>query len=169
MSTLDKAQIPHLPSPTPQWRWQVAYARSWNELLRVSYCVFKIPEIYWMTSRGQGRQTVGQLVNLDTYSRGNCQKLSFFISIFLDREKAHNRIWRYGLLRKLYAFRSCRNLPSFIQNFISSRTFAVKFSDNVTFSNIFVQSNGDPTRECLGTNINSVYNQWYLTSSPSES
>ena len=62
--------------------------------------------------------------------------------------------WRYGLLRKLYAFGLRGNLPCFIQNLISDRTFAVKlFSDSVTYSDIFVQANGVPQGSVLSPTI----------------
>lgn len=60
---------------------------------------------------------------------------------------------QYNQLRKLCAFGLCGTLPCFMQILIFDRTFAVKlFSDNATFSGIFVQANEVP-QENIVTNI----------------
>jgi len=102
----------------------------------------------------KGRQTLDQLVKLASHIQEAIAKKHFLISVFLDIEKAYDMTWRYGLLRKLYAFGLRGNLPCFIQNFISDRTFAVKlFSDNVTYSDIFVQANGVPQGSVLSPTL----------------
>ena len=102
----------------------------------------------------KGRQTLDQLVKMEIQIQEAFAKKHFFISTFLDIEKAYDMTWRYGLLKKLYAFGLCGNLPFFIKNFMSDRTFSVKlYSDNVTYSDIFVQANGVPQGSVLSPTL----------------
>ncbi|KAK3869753.1 hypothetical protein Pcinc_024981 [Petrolisthes cinctipes] len=102
----------------------------------------------------KGRQTLDQLVNLEVQIQEAFAKKQFLIAVFLDIEKAYDMTWRHGLLRKLYAMGLRGNLPFFVKNFISDRTFSVKlFSDTVTFSDIFVQANGVPQGSVLSLTL----------------
>ena len=93
----------------------------------------------------KGRQTLDHLVNLENNIQQAFAKKEFLISVFLDIEKAYDMTWRNGLLRKLYALGLRGNLPIFIKNFMSDRTFSVKLQNNSTvMSDIFVQENGVP-------------------------
>ena len=52
--------------------------------------------------------------------------------------------WRYGLLSKLYGLGFRGNLPIFVQNYLSDRTFSVRHNHlgSTVYSDIFVQENG---------------------------
>ena len=55
---------------------------------------------------------------------------------FLDIEKAYDTTWKHHILCCLYTAGFCGPLPNLVQNFMSGRTFQVKFvttlSDRIT-------------------------------------
>ena len=45
------------------------------------------------------------------------------VSIFFDREKAYDTIWKYGIMRDLHDMDLRGPLPLFIQNLLSKKKF----------------------------------------------
>ena len=64
------------------------------------------------------------------------------LTVFLDMHKAYDMAWRRGILEKLYELGFRGNLPIFINNLISHRTFRVRIGN--TLSELYTQENGVP-------------------------
>ena len=92
----------------------------------------------------KGRSTLDHLVNLESNVNEAFANRGFLIAVFLDIEKAYDMTWRYGLLSKLYGLGFRGNLPIFVQNYMSDRTFSVRFNHlgSTVYSDTFVQENG---------------------------
>ena len=101
------------------------------------------------------RSTLEHLVHLEHCIAEAFANREFMIAIFLDIQKAYDMTWRNGILRKLYAYGLRGNLPMFIQNFLTDRTFSVRLPCKVT-SDIFVQENGVPQGSVLSPTLFNV-------------
>src|SRR5688572_2021749 len=74
----------------------------------------------------KNRSTLDQILKLqDTITKFNTNR-GFTVAAFLDFEKAYDMLWRPGLLTKIKRLGIYGNMFSFIENFISDRTFQVK-------------------------------------------
>lgn len=112
-----------------------------KNLLNVQQCGFR-----------KHRGTLEHLMNLEHCIAEAFANNGFMIGIFLDIHKAYDMTWRHGILTKLYASGFRGNLPIFIQNFMSDRTFAVRLPHNVT-SDVYVQENGVPQGSVLSPSL----------------
>ena len=90
------------------------------------------------------RSALDHVVNLESNVNEAFASKGFLVAAFLDIEKAYDMTWRHGLLSKLYGLGFRGNLPIFIQNFMSDRTFSVRLNHlgSTVYSDIFVQENG---------------------------
>ena len=95
------------------------------------------------------------LLNLESNVNMAFANRHVLIAAFLDIEKAYDMTWRHGLLSKLYGLGFRGNLPIFVQNFLSDRTFSVKYSHlgTTVISDIFVQENGVPQGSVLSPTL----------------
>ncbi|GFT51122.1 uncharacterized protein TNCV_4817231 [Trichonephila clavipes] len=71
----------------------------------------------------KGRSTLDNIITLENKIRNAFVRRNHLVSIFFDIEKAYDRTWRYGILRTLFNFGLRGNLPTFIKNFLTLRTF----------------------------------------------
>lgn len=67
---------------------------------------------------------------------------SSVLAVFLDLQKAYDMAWRRGILQKLYDLGFRGNLPIFINNLMTDRTFKVRIGTEL--SDTFTQINGVP-------------------------
>ncbi|GBN02577.1 putative RNA-directed DNA polymerase from transposon X-element [Araneus ventricosus] len=89
----------------------------------------------------RGRSTFDNFVHLETQIRNAFVRRNHLLSIF-DVEKAYDRTWRHGILRKLYKLGFKGNLSLFIKRFLSSRIFRVHLG--IFYSDPFNQVEGVP-------------------------
>ena len=64
------------------------------------------------------------------------------VSIFFDLEKAYDMTWKYGILKDLYMHKLRELLPKYIEQFLSTRQFAVRIKNHL--SNMYQLANGVP-------------------------
>ncbi|GBO06984.1 putative RNA-directed DNA polymerase from transposon BS [Araneus ventricosus] len=99
----------------------------------------------------RGRSTCDNLVPLETQIRNAVVRRNHLVSIFFDIEKAYDRAWRYGMLSTLFKFGFNGNLPIFLKNFLSYRTFRVRVEN--FYSNHFIQAEGVPQGSVLSVTL----------------
>ncbi|GBM53583.1 RNA-directed DNA polymerase from mobile element jockey [Araneus ventricosus] len=99
----------------------------------------------------RGRSTFDNIVHLETQIRNAFVRRNHLVSIFFDVEKAYDRTWRHGILRKLYNLGFKGNLPLFIKRFLSSRTFRVRLGN--FYSDPFNQVEGVPQGSVLSVTL----------------
>jgi ribonuclease HI len=105
----------------------------------------------WQSGFRRGRSTVDNIVDLETKIRNAFVRRNHLVSIFFDIDKAYDRTWRYGILRKLYHLDLRGNLPIFIRNFLSIRNFRVRIGN--ILSDIFTQEEGVPQGSVLSVTL----------------
>ncbi|GBO29721.1 putative RNA-directed DNA polymerase from transposon X-element, partial [Araneus ventricosus] len=113
----------------------------------------------------RGRSTFDNLVLLETQIRNAFVKRNYLVSIFFDIEKAYDRAWRYGILLALFNFGFRGNLPIFLKNFLSYRTFRVRVGN--FYSNHFIQAEGVPQGSVLSVTLFIVHLSQILHHLPS--
>ena len=97
------------------------------------------------------RSTVDHLIRLETFIRDAFRNREHVVTVFFDLEKAYDRTWKYGILKDLYKIGLRGNLPKFISNFMSDRTFQILLG--TTTSKIFSQEEGVPQGAILSTTL----------------
>ena len=97
------------------------------------------------------KSTLDQLVRLETYIRDAFVNGEHVVAVFCDLQKAYDTTWKYGILKDLYNKGLRGNLPIFIQNFLSNRTFAVLYG--ATISDHYTQEEGVPQGSILSTTL----------------
>ena len=101
------------------------------------------------------RSTLDQLVRLDTFVKDAFANGEHVVAVFFDLAKAYDTTWKYGIMRDLHKMGLRGNLPIFIQNFLSDRTFQILF--NATLSeDTFFQEEGVPQGAILSTTLFNV-------------
>ena len=100
------------------------------------------------------RGTVDQLVRLDSFIREAFKRDEHVVGVFFDLAKAYDTTWKYGIMKDLHSHGLRGNLPIFIQNFLSERTFQVLLG--TTLSNVFNQEEGVPQGAILSTTLFNV-------------
>ena len=71
------------------------------------------------------RGTMDQLVRLDTFIKDAFVSGDHVVAVFFDLAKAYDTTWKHGIMRDLHTMGLRGNLPIFIQNFLSDRTFQI--------------------------------------------
>ncbi|GBL95332.1 putative RNA-directed DNA polymerase from transposon BS [Araneus ventricosus] len=99
----------------------------------------------------RGRSTFDNIVHLETQIRNAFMRRNHLVSIFFDVEKAYDRTWRHGILRKLYNLGFKGNLTLFIKRFLYSRTFRVRLGN--FYSDPFNQVEGVPQGYILSVTL----------------
>ena len=101
------------------------------------------------------RSTLDQLVRLDTFIKDAFAAGDHVVAVFFDLAKAYDTTWKYGIMKDLHTMGLRGNLPIFIQNFLSDRTFHVLLG--TTFSTEeFSQEEGVPQGAILSTTLFNV-------------
>ena len=97
------------------------------------------------------KSTTDQLVRLETYVRDAFIKGQHATAVFFDLHKAYDTTWKHGILKDLYDMGLRGNLPIFIQNFLSLRSFSVLYG--ATSSDFYSQEEGVPQGAILSTTL----------------
>ena len=71
------------------------------------------------------RSTVDHLVCLETFIRDAFIHNQHLVAKLFDLQKAYDTTWKYGILQDLHGMGLRGNLPIFIGNFLSDRTFQI--------------------------------------------
>ena len=71
------------------------------------------------------RSTVDHLIRLETFIRDAFIQNQHLVAVFFDLQKAYDTTWKHGILKDLHDMGLRGNLPIFIGNFLSERTFQV--------------------------------------------
>ena len=112
-----------------------------NKILSRQQCGFR-----------SNRGTVDHLVRLETFIRDAFRRKEHVVAVFFDLQKAYDTTWKYGILKDLHKIGLRGNLPTFIANFLSDRTFHVLFSTTISTES-FVQEEGVPQGAILSTTL----------------
>lgn len=102
-----------------------------NSLLDPCQCGFR-----------EGKSTTDHLVRIEAQIRDAFIHKQFFLSVFLDMEKAYDTTWRFGILRDLSHLGVRGRMLAIIESYLSNRTFRVRVG--TVLSRTFVQETGVP-------------------------
>lgn len=86
-----------------------------NHLLDPYHCGFR-----------EGRSTTDHLLRIEAEIRDAFVHNQFFLSVFLDMEKAYDTTWRFGILRDLSDLGVRGRMLNVIENYLSDRNFRVR-------------------------------------------
>ena len=101
------------------------------------------------------RGTIDQLVRLDTFIRDAFINKEHVVGVFFDLSKAYDTTWKYGIMKDLHKLGLRGNLPIFIQNFLTERTFNILLLGTL-YSDTFDQEEGVPQGAILSTTLFNV-------------
>ena len=101
------------------------------------------------------RSTVDQLVRLDTFIKDAFAKGEKVVGVFFDLAKAYDTTWKHGIMQDLFDMGFRGNLPVFIGNFLSDRTFQILLGTTLS-PNIYQQEEGVPQGAILSTTLFTV-------------
>ena len=100
------------------------------------------------------RSTVDHLVRLETFIRDAFIHNQHLVAVFFDLQKAYDTTWKYGIFKDLHSMGLRGNLPIFIDNFLSDRTFQIHLG-TILSDKIFHQE-GVPQGAILSTTLFNV-------------
>ena len=119
---------------------RLTYFLETNNLIAKTQCGFR-----------SNHSTIDHLVRLESFIREAFVRKEHVIAVFFDIEKAFDTTWKHGILMDLYNYGLRGNLPKFIANFLSNRTFQVKVAN--CLSNTFTQEEGVPQGSILSPTL----------------
>ena len=99
----------------------------------------------------KNRSTTDHLVGMEIDIQNSFTKKQHLIAAFLDLSNAFDITWRYDILRTLHNWGIRGNLPIFIKNFLSERSFRVRLGHYE--SNKHVLENGIPQGSVLSPTL----------------
>ena len=77
------------------------------------------------------------------------------MGVFFDLSKAYDTTWKYGIMKDLHKLGLRGNLPIFIQNFLTERTFNILLLGTL-YSDTFDHEEGVPQGAILSTTLFNV-------------
>ena len=99
----------------------------------------------------RGYSTIDHVMGLSIDIHSNFYYKKHLMAIFLDLSHAYDSTWRYDILRTMYSWGFRGNLPIFISNFLSDRSFQVRLSG--LLSNSYALENGLPQGSSLSPSL----------------
>ena len=100
------------------------------------------------------RSTVDHLIRLETFIRDAFIRNQHLIAVFFDLQKAYDTTWKHGIQQDLHDMGLRGNLPIFIGNFLTDRTFQIHLG--TILSDVFHQEEGVPQGAILSTTLFNV-------------
>ena len=100
------------------------------------------------------RSTVDHLIRLETFIRDAFIQNQHLVAVFFDLQKAYDTTWKHGIQQDLHDMGLRGNLPIFIGNFLTDRTFQIHLG--TILSDVFHQEEGVPQGDILSTTLYSV-------------
>ena len=101
------------------------------------------------------RSTVDHLIRLETFICDSFIQNQHLVAVFFDLQKAYDTTWKHGILKDLHDMGLRGNLPIFIGNVLSDRTFQVHLG-TILSDKIFHQEEGVPQGAVLSTTLFNV-------------
>ena len=100
------------------------------------------------------RSTVDHLICLETFIRDAFIQNQHLVAVFFDLQKAYDTTWKHGIQQDLHDMGLRGNLPIFIGNFLTDRTFQIHLG--TILSDVFHQEEGVPQGAILSTTLFNV-------------
>ena len=100
------------------------------------------------------RSTVDHLICLETFIRDAFIQNQHLVAVFFDLQKAYDTTWKHGIQQDLHDMGLRGNLPIFIGNFLTDRTFQIHLG--AILSDVFHQEEGVPQGAILSTTLFNV-------------
>ena len=97
------------------------------------------------------RSTVDHLIRLETFIRDAFIQNQHLVPVFFDLQKSYDTTWKHGIQQDLHDMGLPGNLPIFIGNFLTDRTFQIHLG--TILSDVFYQEEGVPQGAILSTTI----------------
>ena len=97
------------------------------------------------------RSTDDQLIRLETWIREGFLNREHVVAVFFDLEKAYDTAWKHGVLADLFRLGLRGNLPIFISQYLSHRSFRVRVG--TTLSELYEQEEGYPQGGILSVTL----------------
>ena len=153
--------------PIPKPEKNILYPVNYRPIALTS-CICKVVErmvnerlVWYLDKNGilsrqqcgfrKNRSTVDHLIRLETFIRDAFRHREHVVAVFFDLAKAYDTTWKFGILKDLHTIGLRGNLPKFISNFLSDRSFQVLLGSTV--SDIFYQEEGVPQGAILSTTL----------------
>lgn len=123
-------------------------AKTFEKILKIRFMA-KLEEILPTTQSGfrSSRSTIDPLIKLTTSITNAFNRSMCCLAIFLDIEKAFDKVWHNGLLYKLHTYNFSPQFIKLIQSFITERVSKVKIKNS--FSLPFSPLSGTPQGSVL--------------------
>ena len=100
------------------------------------------------------RSTVDHLIRLETFIRDAFIQNQHLVAVFFDLQKAYDTTWKHGIQQDLHDMGLRGNLPIFIGNFLTDRTFQIHLG--TILSDVFYQEEGVPQGAILSITLFNV-------------
>ena len=100
------------------------------------------------------RSTVDHLIRLETFIRDAFIQNQHLVAVFFDLQKAYDTTRKHGIQQDLHDMGLRGNLPIFIGNFLTDRTFQIHLG--TILSDVFHQEEGVPQGAFLSTTLFNV-------------
>ena len=101
------------------------------------------------------RFPVDHLIRLDTFICDAFVQNQHLVAVFFDLQKAYDTTWKHGIVKDFHDMGLRGNLPIFIGNFLSDRSFQVELG-TILSDKIFHQEEGVPQGSILSTTLFNV-------------
>ena len=100
------------------------------------------------------RSTVDHLIRIETFIHDAFIQNQHLVAVFFDLQKAYDTTWKHGIQQDLNDMGLRGNLPVFIDNFLTDRTFQIDLG--TILSDVFHQEEGVPQGAILSTTLFNV-------------
>ena len=94
-------------------------------------------------------------MRLETFIRDAFIQNQHLVAVFFDLQKAYDTTWKHGILQDFHDMGLRGNLPIFIGNFLSDRTYKVHLG-TILSDEIFHREEGVPQGAILSTTLFNV-------------
>ena len=89
------------------------------------------------------------------------------VSVFFDHQKAYDTVWKHGIMKDIHDLRLRGRLPSYINRFLSHRTFKAQINNKR--SDTFQQVEGVPQRCVLSVTLFAIKINGIISNIPNDS
>lgn len=102
----------------------------------------------------KGRSTIDPAIYLENKIRTTQVNKESLVHIFFDVEKAHDMMWKEGMLIKLHQMGIRGRMCKWVKNFLTDRSISVRIGKE--FSSKHKVENGTPQRSVVSPILSSV-------------
>lgn len=97
------------------------------------------------------RSTTDSLVLFHTEITHAFARQQHLLAVFFDIEKAFDRTWRYGILKRMSEIKIGGHIMHFVKNFLQNRKYRVRVNNEL--SQEYIQENGVPQGSVISTTL----------------